>query len=832
MPNVMRTSAKAAPGAGQAAADGPVIEETAGRDERRAADALRLLAFGVALLLVVLLAVTTRAFAREAQHGLLAAATSLPAGLRDLLVAVVQVLVVFAPVAAAAVAVAQRRVDALVRIVPAAALGAAVAWGLTELVLRHSRPDQWPAVLSGRGLLLPAGWPSAVYFAACVAALVAAEPWLSHRWRRGLWSLTVWCVVLMAAAAAIVPLDALAALAVGGVAGSAVLLLGGAPADRPGAAAVADALIRCGLPATALRERPAADQRAGEGIRYTADAEGTTFAVRVLAGEDHDRDLFHRWSRRLLLADPGDTAQEPLTAVEHELLMLVAAGRAGARVAEPVIAFPVEGGGALLVTVEDTAAPPMSAGTVGDSALTAAWRSVAALQEHRIAHRALIPEHILVEGADADEVRLTAFARGRLDASATQLGTDLAVLLATTALLVGTERAVQCAVQGLGKERLATVLPFLQPLALTGPTRRAVAEYDHAAARAAGHRRTLRPGHAPGLLRDLEAAVAAACDVPVAKPAALSRFTWKKALGLLGAFLVVHLILPQLANAGSAVGALRHANWWWVLAAFPTTLLSQVSSAYLQAGTIPERLPLRPNVEVQFAAAFLNRITPNNVGGMAMNLRFLQKAGVESAAATASVGLQSLAGALSNVVVAMVFFAWTGQQHSGVHIGAPSGRWLLPVVAAVLIGCAVFAATGPGRRFFREKVWRFLKAAAETVAAVATSPSKVAEGVFGALGLPLIQIVGLVFCLHALGIGLPFSQVGAVFMAARVVAAAAPVPGGLGALEAALIAGFTALGAAAGPVTSAVLVYRLLSFWLNIPLGAIALGDVQRRAYV
>jgi uncharacterized protein (TIRG00374 family) len=87
--------------------------------------------------------------------------------------------------------------------------------------------------------------------------------------------------------------------------------------------------------------------------------------------------------------------------------------------------------------------------------------------------------------------------------------------------------------------------------------------------------------------------------------------------------------------------------------------------------------------------------------------------------------------------------------------------------------------------------------------------------------------------LHALGGGgLPFVQVGAVYMAARLIANAAPVPGGLGALEAGLIAGLTTLGVAAGAATSAVLVYRLLTFWLNVPLGALALNVVQRRGYV
>jgi uncharacterized membrane protein YbhN (UPF0104 family) len=235
---------------------------------------------------------------------------------------------------------------------------------------------------------------------------------------------------------------------------------------------------------------------------------------------------------------------------------------------------------------------------------------------------------------------------------------------------------------------------------------------------------------------------------------------------------------------------------------------------------------------VQFASSFLNRITPSNVGGMALNLRYLQKTGIETGAATASVGLQSLAGALSNTVVAAVFFAWAGRGHAGVHLDLSAGRYVLWAIALVFAAGGLLGFTPPGRRFLHDKVWPFLRAAGSTIAGLATEPDKIVVGVVGALGLPLIQVVGLAMSLHALGGGLPFIQVGAAYMAARLIANAAPVPGGLGALEAGLIAGLTALGVAAGAATSAVLVYRLLTFWLNVPLGALALSFVQRRGYV
>ncbi|MFG2794976.1 hypothetical protein [Streptomyces sp. NPDC048419] len=108
-----------------------------------------------------------------------------------------------APLAALIVLVVRRRVDAVLRVLPAAALGAAIAWTLTRLALAGSRPDLWPEVLVGRGGLVQAGWPSAVYLAACASAVVAAGPWLVWPWRRALWALTVGCAALSVLAASL-----------------------------------------------------------------------------------------------------------------------------------------------------------------------------------------------------------------------------------------------------------------------------------------------------------------------------------------------------------------------------------------------------------------------------------------------------------------------------------------------------------------------------------------------------------------------------------------------------------------------------------------------------
>ena len=194
--------------------------------------------------------------------------------------------------------------------------------------------------------------------------------------------------------------------------------------------------------------------------------------------------------------------------------------------------------------------------------------------------------------------------------------------------------------------------------------------------------------------------------------------SWNRCLGshgkgrwaLLGAFVIIYVLLPQLSNAGAAIRALQHADWWWVLAASPAIFVAMVFAALLQLGAIPAELPFRPTYFVELGGSFLNKVTPNGVGGMALSFRYLQKAGVASGPATASVGLQQVVSIAANLVLVTAFFAATGRK-TPVHFSVAGHEWVFIAVAAVLAGLGLLALTPPGRRFFHDKIWGFLRAA-------------------------------------------------------------------------------------------------------------------------
>jgi uncharacterized protein (TIRG00374 family) len=814
-----------------------VVEPLATRPNvRRAADALRLILALAVLLVGLLVATLAHDGVRSTERGLLETIATISASLRDALTATTQLVAVILPAAIVVALAVRRRFAAVGKVVVAGAVGMVASVLVSHLLLGDSHPPTWHELLTGRNGIVAVTVPPATWLAGVTAMVTVAGGESSRRWRRCLWWSTGIAALVDVLVGGFLPVDAVVAAALGISVGSSILLIFGQPGRRPTAAQVVAALQECGVEVASLKQRPPAGD--GPDLFGAVTLEGTGLAVRVYADDDRDRDRLARLARRLLVRDPENdrTSVTVESAAEHEMLAMVAAARAGGRVPEPVVAYPIAGGpgppGALVawIDVGGRRLDLLSPDEVSDATLADLWHSVFCLHHHRLAHRRLRRDNVTVDGSD--QAWLTGLVLAELGADDRQLSTDVAELLASLAVQIGVDRTVASAQRGLGVPTVAAAASYLQPLAVSGPTRATVRDYDHgrSVSPSRGIER-LRPGGRPSLYTDLRTAVGLVTGEPPPKPEQLARFTWKKGLTLLGAFAVIYLLLPQLANAGAAVRALGHAHWWWVLAAVPALFVAQGFSTLLQLGAIPADLPFGSTYIVSFGGSFLNRVTPNNVGGMALNFRYQQKAGVDTGAASASVGLQTIAAMAATLLLLTVFFARTGRNTS-VHFHFHVHQWVLVLVTALLVVCALFGLTPRGRRFFHDKIWGFMRSAGAALAQLAKSPRHLALTGVGALGGPIVQIVALWLCVHALGGQLPFVQVGAVYLGGHLVASAAPVPGGLGALEAALVAGLSALGMPVGAAASAVLIYRLLTYWLTVPVGWVCLKIAEERGYV
>ena len=123
-----------------------------------------------------------------------------------------------------------------------------------------------------------------------------------------------------------------------------------------------------------------------------------------------------------------------------------------------------------------------------------------------------------------------------------------------------------------------------------------------------------------------------------------------------------------------------------------------------------------------------------------------------------------------------------------------------------------------------------LREGRSALASVCTDPRRLGRLLLGAVGVTLGHGFAFVAAVAACGVHLPVASLLAVFLAGSAVGSTAPTPGGLGALEAALVAGLTALGAPAAAAVAGVLSFRLITYWLPIIPSAFALKLLGRTA--
>jgi putative heme transporter len=85
----------------------------------------------------------------------------------------------------------------------------------------------------------------------------------------------------------------------------------------------------------------------------------------------------------------------------------------------------------------------------------------------------------------------------------------------------------------------------------------------------------------------------------------------------------------------------------------------------------------------------------------------------------------------------------------------------------------------------------------------------------------LTDLACLLAAVHAVGLSVSAGTVATAYLAAQLIRQIPATPGGIGVIEAGLILALTTAGAAAAPAAAAVLIYRLLSCWMVLPIGLI-----------
>ena len=729
----------------------------------------------------------------------------LPAALERPLVTVMQAGSLAAVPVTAAVALAARR-PRLARDLAMAGGSAYVLAKVAKAVVGRDRPGSLLDHVLFRGATETGlGFPSG-HVAVAAALATAAGPHLSRTGRRATWAVVVAVAVARMYVGAHLPVDVVGGAALGWLVGAAVHLVWGATSREPQAPAVQAALEGIGLCPSEVT-RAEVDARGSTPFFVTAE-EGRTLFVKAVGREQRDADLLFKAWRFVSYRHVEDEAPfaSPKQQVEHEAFVSLLAERAGVRTPRVVATAETEDGATLLVQERIIGHSLNDDADLEDATLADVWRLVGGLRSARIAHRDLRLSNVLTDGDG--RAWLIDFGFAAAAASDRALAGDVAGLLASSAVLVGPRRAVAAAIDVLGTQAVGEAVPLLQPLALSAATRGALRQ---------------RRGLLQAVRR--QAAAAAGIEAPELEP--LARLRPRTLLVVLGGGFAIHLLLPRVGEVGHTLEAVRGASWEWLVAGLLASAGTYLAAGIAQVGAVSQPLALGWTVAVQVASSFTNRLTPGNLGGLGVNLRYLERSGLEPPEAVAAIGLNSAVGLIVHLLALSVTLPLVGRAGIG-EIKTPHG-WEVLVALVLLSAVAGVALWSPlGRR----RLVAPARAAARSLAATLRMPGRALLVLGGSAGVTGCYILALMASLRAFGADASALKVAAVFLGASAVGSVAPTPGGLGAVEAALVAGLTAVGLAPGPAVTGVLAYRLLTYWLPIIPGWLTFRALERRSII
>jgi undecaprenyl-diphosphatase len=779
---------------------------------------LRLVVALVAVGLGLLVTFGAREALADLERAILELFGGLPAVLRRFLVGAIQLVALAMPVVAAVTLGALRRWRTLA-LAALAGVAADLVVGGVEAAADRVHPGSLEAATRADSWVAGAAYPGSAYLAGVAAAVTVIAPTLPRSWRRWAWGALAVVALGRVVSGTGLALDLVTALAAGWAVGLVVLLAFGVRDRRPSPAVVAGALREAGLDVVSLR--PLAGDAPGSTPFVATLGDGSAGFVKVLSTEERSADLLFRLYRVVRLENVGD--ERPFSslrrAVEHEALVSLRAASVGVRT-PGFLGLAAAGDGSMVLAYEAVEARSLAVvdgRALTDGVLDAVWGEVAALRRWRIAHRDLRLANVLAavrgSGPDGGVDRrpwVVGFGFSELAASDELLATDVAELTMSTAVRVGARRAVAAAVRGVGRDAVAAAAPRLQPLALSGATRAGLAAL-------------------PGLDAEVRDEVARACDLGAVELERVERVRPRAVLMLVLGGVAAYALIHQLAGVGNLLGQVRDMDWAWLPAILFLECLTYVGAALALAGAVPQRLRSGPLLLCELAGSFANRVTPAKVGGMAVTIRFLQRSGVDPPVAVTSVGLVSVFGFVDHAVLIAVFTLFAGQEGVGA-VDLPSDQTVLAAFAAVLILAGVVLVLPFGRRLAVDRLVPVVGQALGGARQVATDPAKLSTLVSGGVLVTLSYL----FCLYASlqafgGGGVGLATVGFVYVTGTALASTAPTPGGVGAVEAVLIAGLTSVDVPSDVAVPSVFLFRLATFWVPVVPGWLALRGLTRR---
>ena len=715
----------------------------------------------------------------------------------------------------------RKLLDALAAGVGALLLATAVAWGIARF-----GSDELVAGVSVRldGISVQT-FP--VYFAMVSGLLTAAGPHTRRRSVAWSWNLT-WATIGILVIIGQMSLPGVAtAMLLGRVAGQGIKYLSGVQSERAYGPGLVAGIRRAGFDPRRLARVPdegtdvampddstAASRaltRYSDNRVYELDTiDGQRLDVVVLDGDRQVIGMLSRlWRSLRLRGIDGRSVVSLRQAAERAALLSYAARSAGVRT--PRLLSVAEADDSMLLVQESVGdARPLAdlaPDQITDELLRAIWGQLQLAHDAGVAHRALTSDVVLVGYVVGKPmVWLVGWEQGDVASSELARRMDVTQLVALLALRVGATRAIESAAAVLPDEDIAAVGPMLQTIALPRRTREEMRAHK-------------------AVLAELRSALATRLPEADLEPERLVRFGARTLLTIFVTIAAVIVVLTTI-NVHEITTALGESDWRWSIVAFALGLLTLFGAALVLVAYSPVKLGLWKTTLTQSAATFVALAAPAGIGPAALNLRMLTRRGVTATLAAATVALVQVSQFIVTLVLLFVLSVASGNNTTRRFPITPKILIIIGIIAALIAATLLVT---PVRQWVARKTLPTMRQTWPRLIEVVGQPWRLVLALGGNVIMTMGYVLAFEASLLAFGQHLTLVQVALVYLAGNAIGALAPTPGGMGTVEGSLIALLTAAGINGGVATTVTVLFRVLTYWLRIPLGWVSMRYLQRR---
>ena len=324
------------------------------------------------------------------------------------------------------------------------------------------------------------------------------------------------------------------------------------------------------------------------------------------------------------------------------------------------------------------------------------------------------------------------------------------------------------------------------------------------------------------------------------------------AVGLAAAGAALYAITGKRDELSGASDFLNHLHWEWLIVAVGAEVVSYLALASLQRGMLNAGrvdVPMVPMLGITVAGSAIQNSFPGGVVFFAAYcFRQYRRFGADEVLSGWTLIAASAVAFICLSIIAVAGLA--------LALGAGNALDLVEVLLAVVVVAAVLVivwverarllphlgrAVGLSQRLFKRPNPR--QPANEMIAdwlgqlsAVSPDPADWAWAAIMGLSYWIADCACLVLSFGAVGAGVPWRGLLLAYGAGQLAASLPITPGGLGVVEGSLTAALVNFGGGQYSTVAAVLLYRVISFWLLLPVGwgswgALALaGRIRRRA--